>query len=97
MQWLIVERKLVLEEVLHAPKLGRVSALERIDRLLFVTNDKDGARLFGLCALARCDLASELFDHCPLLWRCILRLINKDMINPAIEAIEHPFGDLWIG
>ena len=80
------------EVVAHVAEDGRVGALERIDRLLVVAHDEQ--RLFPAAgaAVARGHLAREMGDGAPLQRAGVLRLVHQDVVDGAVEAIEHPVG-----
>ena len=85
------------EMVAHQVEPLGIGPLEGIDRLLLVTHDKDGAGNLGAGALACGKLGGECLDDLPLGGAGILRLIDKDMVDPAVEAKEHPLGHLFSG
>ena len=75
----------------HAVKFSRVRALKGIDGLLFVSDHKNGARLFGsMRALAGCELLRQPLDHLPLFRACVLGFVDQNMINTAVQSIENP-------
>ncbi len=68
--------------------LGR-GALEREDRLLRVADGEQGAaRRAG--APADEELAGQGAKDVPLLGRGVLRLVEQDMVDAAVELVEHP-------
>ena len=77
------------EVLAHPVELGRVGALEGVDRLLLVTNDKDRAPRLPR-AFARREFARQPFDHVPLHGRGVLRLVDKDVVDAAVQPVEHP-------
>ncbi len=64
--------------------------LKRIDRLLGVAHRKD--RLGPLrCPRSGKIIVDQRIDHRPLLGIGVLALIDKDMVDPRIELVAHPF------
>ena len=73
----------------HRAEGGRVGPLETVDRLLLVADHEDGAqRLAG--AEAREELRRYRLDHPPLRGAGVLRLVDEDVVEPAVEPPEHP-------
>ena len=68
----------------------RIRALKAVDRLLFVAHDKNGTRAIRARAFTCCDFGGERFDDIPLRRAGVLCLVDEDVVNPAIEAVEHP-------
>ncbi len=73
---------------------SRVGALEGIDRLLLVADHEDRARrsrrarrspLVNSCA--------RLLDHVPLRRAGVLRLVDQDVVDAAVEPVQHPGRD----
>ena len=68
----------------------RRRALEAVDRLLLVADRKQRAR-----HLARAGAGEELLGqrahHLPLHRAGILRLVDQDVVEAAVELVEHPF------
>ena len=82
-----------LEMLAFRQKTGGISPLERKDRLFLVTDGKDRPRVMAFAAQpSRPD--KELFgqgaDDVPLVRRRILRLVDQNVVNAAVELIEHP-------
>ena len=73
----------------HSVEHFRRGTLEGKDRLLFVADRKESARTVALPAPGR-ELAGELFENFPLGLARVLRLVDKNMVDPGIELIEHP-------
>ena len=72
-------------------ELGRVGALEAVDRLLLVADDEDRpGDLAG--AGAGEELLRQRLDHPPLRRAGVLRLVDQDVVEPAVEPPEHPGG-----
>ena len=67
----------------------RRRALEAVDRLLLVADREQRAR-----HLARAGAGEELLrqraDHLPLHRAGILRLVDQDVVEAAVELVEHP-------
>ncbi|EKD59662.1 MAG: hypothetical protein ACD_54C01211G0002 [uncultured bacterium] len=86
----------LLEEAMLFIEGGYVCALKRIDRLFFIPNDKQGAPARP-CAFTCGKFGRKQFDHAPLVGAGILRLIDKDMVDAAIQPEQHPGGNVGIG
>ena len=74
---------------LHGVEGFQIGALERIDRLLLVADDKDRARCVARAPTGGEFLRQKL-DHPPLLGACVLRLVDKDVVNAAVQPEQHP-------
>ncbi len=72
-------------------ELGRVGALEAVDRLLLVADDEDGA-LDVAGAGAGEELVGQRLDHPPLRGAGVLGFVDQDVVEAAIEPPEHPGG-----
>ncbi len=72
-------------------ELGRVGALEAVDRLLLVADDEDRARNLARAGAGE-ELARERLDHAPLRRARVLRLVDENVVDAAVEAPEHPGG-----
>ena len=81
--------ELLIEMRPHRPERFRLCPLERVDRLLLVTDNKDRAPA-GPRPFARKELLSDSPDHLPLGGRGVLRLVNQDVVNSLVELVEHP-------
>ena len=66
-----------------------IGALEAVDRLLGIADGEDGAAL-GAGALAGEELVGQRLHHLPLLGVGVLRLVDQDVVEPAIELEQHP-------
>ena len=66
-----------------------VGALERIDRLLFVT-DREERPTRGTGADIGKEFAREAGDDVPLLGACVLSFIDEDVVQTAVELIKRP-------
>ena len=84
-------RKLGLKFSPHLVEYVRRGALEGKDRLLFVADRKERSQALTLSAPGR-EIAGELLENFPLGLACVLRLIDKNMVDSRIELIEHPAG-----
>ena len=78
----------------------RIGALEAEDRLFDVADGEHGARRPGQAVVggrALDPFAGEEFprdrlDQAPLLRAGVLRLVDQDMVDAAVQLVEHPFG-----
>ncbi len=66
-----------------------VGALETIDRLLLVADRKQRAELSG-SAFAREELLRQSLNDRPLCRVGVLRLVDQDMVDAAIDLEQHP-------
>ena len=89
--------ELGLEQRMFRIKGSHISTLERIDRLFLIPHHKQGAGAVRITPLARGELLGQKLDHLPLVGRGVLRLVHKDMVNPAIQPIEHPLRHCAVG
>ena len=62
-------------------------ALEAIDRLLFIADDEQCPAWIVLLQLVCKKLADQTFNDIPLLGVGVLRLIDQNMIQPAIQLV----------
>ena len=73
------------------PELLGIGALETEDRLLLVAHREQGARPRAVArALPGEEFLGELGDDPPLLRARVLRLVDQDMVQAAVELVEHP-------
>ena len=79
----------LLEMLPHAQKGLRVGALKAVDRLLRIADRKDRADRVA-CALAGEELLGQRGDDLPLLGIGVLRLVDQDVVEAAIELEQHP-------
>ena len=87
-----------LREMLrHQVEALGIGTLERVDRLLLVADHEDRAIAFGLRALARGELLRQPLDHRPLRRARVLRLVDEDVVDAAIEPEQHPLRHRRIG
>jgi hypothetical protein len=85
----------VLEERAVDVELRRIGALEAENGLLLVANREDRARFRVVArAFAREEFFRQLAHDVPLLGAGILRFVDQDVIEAAIELVEHPAGCL---
>ena len=77
-----------------------IGALEAEDRLLDVADGEHGARRAGQAVFGRRALGSgageklprDRLDQAPLLRAGILGLVDQDVVDAAVQLVEHPFG-----
>ena len=81
---------------LHAIKGIRVCPLKGIDRLFLVADHKNGALNISAGTFTGGELLRQFFHHIPLHRAGVLGLIHKDMIDAAVQTIEHPRRHRWI-
>src|SRR3954453_16876633 len=84
--------ELALQQSAARHEFARRRALKGKDRLLLVADRRDRARDTLTRALARRELGDDVGDNVPLLWAGILRLVDQDVIDAAIELVMHPVG-----
>ncbi len=68
-------------------------ALEGIDRLFLVADGEDGATGF----FAGIELAGQGADDGPLFGGGVLGLVDQDVIDPAVQLVQHPGGGAAFG
>ena len=85
-----------LEMAAHAGELGGVGALEAVDRLLLVADREDRADSVGAGGVGE-ELLGQRGDHLPLLRVGVLRLVDQDVVEAAVELEQHPGGDAFLG
>ena len=90
------ERRCVEMGAHPVERLG-VGALERVDRLLLVADDEDRAGNVVAGAAPGGELGREALDHRPLLGGGVLGLVHQDVVDPAVEPVEHPVGQRRVG
>ena len=82
------------ELVVGAVEFRSIGALERIDRLLAVADREHRAR-----AVARARAGEELLGQrmgdAPLLRGGVLHLVQQQMVQAAVQLVQHP-GRTWI-
>ena len=83
-------RHLPGEGALHPVERRKVGALKGIDRLFLVADDEKRARRPVARPRTGRHLLGQPRDHAPLLGGGVLRLVDEDVVDPAVEAIEHP-------
>ena len=79
------------EALAHLGELARGRALEAVDRLLLVADGKQRAHALALAESGE-ELLRQRFDHLPLLGARVLRLVDEDMVDAAVELEQHPGG-----
>ncbi len=65
-------------------------ALEREDRLLFVADGKHGAEHAVAGTPARRELGDDMRHDVPLSRTRVLRLVDQDVVDAAVELVVHP-------
>ena len=85
-----------LESPMGGGQRTGVGALEAEDRLLLVADRKEGARR-GAGAFAREELFRQRRDHRPLRGAGVLRLVDQQVVEAAVELVEHPRCDACTG
>ena len=71
----------------HGVELREVGALEAVDRLLLVADDEQGAHLAARAGVVE-ELRGQRVDDLPLLGAGVLRLVDEDVVDAAVE-LEH--------
>ena len=74
-----------------AVEFRRVGALEGVDRLLAVAHREDGARPVA-GALAGEEFLGQGVGDAPLLGRGVLHLIQQQVVQAAVQLVQHPGG-----
>jgi hypothetical protein len=72
----------------------RPRALEGVDRLLLVTDREDRAAHMLTRSFAGKKLLGELAHHRPLVGAGVLRLVDQDVVDAAVELVLHPRPDV---
>ena len=70
-----------------------VGALEAVDRLLLVADDEQRAHLAARAGVAE-ELRRQRLDDLPLLGARVLRLVDEDVVDAAVELEHHPRREL---
>ena len=73
----------------HLVELVRRGALEGEDRLLVVAHREEAA-LARAGAEAGGELARQVLQDAPLRFARVLRLVDEDVVDPAVELVQHP-------
>ena len=82
----------VLVTVMNSFENIGVGTLERIDRLLAIADHKHRARFWSMAAFAGKEFIRQCTDDFPL-WRAgVLRLVNQQVLDAAVELVENPGG-----
>ena len=79
------------EALAHFGKHARHRALEAVDRLLLVADGKERAHAFALPQPGE-ELARQRLYDLPLLAARVLRLVDEDVVDAAVELEQHPGG-----
>src|SRR5205814_7749049 len=74
---------------LHAAEPRRRRALEGKDRLLLVA-DREDAAAGAAATFAGEELLDQRADHLPLPRAGVLRLVNQQVVDPAVKLVLHP-------
>ena len=82
---------------LHTVEFPRIGTLKGIDGLLLVTNDKDCARYIGARTSPAGEFLRQTFNDLPLNRAGILRFIHQNMVDAAIQPVQHPRRHCRIG
>ena len=70
-----------------------IGALEAEDGLFFVAHREDGAVLAAFPALTGEKFLGQFLDDFPLFGTGVLGLVDQDMIDAAVELVQHPWRD----
>ena len=92
MKCLLCGEKPALKRPLFFVKGGNIGTLKGIDRLLFITHHEQRAPA-GPGTLTRGKFGGEAFDHRPLFGSGVLRLIDQNVVDAAIQPEQNPGGD----
>ena len=81
------------EMIAHEAEIRRIGVLEAVDGLLLVANGENGAlegpfTLAG--AFAGIEVPGQSFDHLPLGGAGVLGLVDKNMVDAAVELVMDP-------
>ena len=90
------QRGALRERLAHAGEHGGRRTLEAVDRLLLVADGEQRARHVAGAAAGE-ELLGQRADHIPLHGARILRLVDQDVIETAVELVEHPLHRLGGG
>ena len=82
------------DALFRAGKVFRAGALKTKDRLFVITDDEQRAQLVAMRALPGKEIAGQGIDDLPLRRVGVLRLVNQDMVDPSIELVTDPFGQV---
>ncbi len=75
----------------HVGEHLRRRALEAVDRLLFIADGEHGPDAVALAAAGE-ELARQRLDQLPLNGARVLRFVDQDMVDAAIELVKDPLG-----
>ena len=87
---------LLRERIAHAGEHGGRRTLEAVDRLLLVADGEQRAHLLARAAAGE-ELLGQRADHVPLHRARVLRLVDQDVVEAAVELVEHPLHRLGGG
>ena len=84
--------QLVAEVIARLAEVFRAGALEPENRLLVVADCKDGAHRIALRPRAVEVIVGQRLDDAPLRRIGILRFVDEDMVETAVELVADPLG-----
>ena len=90
------QRGAARERLAHAGEHGGRRTLEAVDRLLLVADGEQRARHVAGAAAGE-ELLGQRADHIPLHGARVLRLVDQDVVEAAVELVEHPLHRLGGG
>ena len=76
----------------HALEDVGVGTLEGVDRLLAVSHHEERAGLAAVAAFACEEFIRQCTDDLPLHRARVLRLVHQQVLDAAVELVEHPGG-----
>ncbi len=87
-------RRILLDiGLLLRTKLGRLCALEGIDRLFLIPHHEQGTRvLLAFGADARGEFFRQRIDQLPLFWAGILCFIEQYVTDSSVQFVKYPVG-----
>ena len=88
---------LAAEMVAHLREPFRRGSLETEYRLLFVSDGEHGPVQGSSGAFARREFLGEPADDVPLDRTDVLRLVNQDVVDAAVQPVQHPARGFGIG
>ena len=80
---------LARERLARRGEHGGRRTLKAVDRLLLVADGEQGARLVARAAAGE-ELLRQRTDHVPLHGARVLRLVDEDVVEAAVELEQHP-------
>ena len=84
------------ESAADLAETGRVRPLETVNRLLLVTDGEERAQLVAPAGACE-ELRRQVFDNGPLRGIGVLRLVDQDMVDAAVDLVEHPGSGIGAG